>query len=384
MLYTTLWAINIAVCLLYIHYFVLYIKHWKALPYFNIQEKDYAPRTFISVLIPVRDEEDTILPCIYSILAGNYPKNLFEIIVIDDHSSDNTPQYVRDLNHSQVHLVELRHHVQPLENQPFKKKAIEAAIGQAKGDLIVTIDGDCVAQPLWLTLIAAFYETCGKRFIAAPVSFHQETSFFERFQSLDYIGMMGVTGAGVQGNLTHICNGANLAYEKKLFYEVGGFKGIDHVASGDDVLLMQKVVRFHPKAVGFLKNYDATVFTKAKPTLEEFYNQRMRWATKSSSYTEFVTVLQLLVVFVFCGSILTSLCLSIFYDIKYIVFPCLFLFIKILFDYIFLRILTRFFKREALMNDFLLSQLCHIVYIIVIGFWSNVRKKYVWKGRVVK
>jgi cellulose synthase/poly-beta-1,6-N-acetylglucosamine synthase-like glycosyltransferase len=354
------------------------------LPYFTIEEKDYHPCTLISVLIPVRDEEETILPCIQSILAGHYPKDLFEIIVIDDHSTDRTPQYIRDLKHPQVHLVELKNHVQPIENQPFKKKAIEAAIGQAKGDLIVTTDGDCVVQPQWLTLIAAFYETKGKRFIAAPVNFYQEASFFERFQSLDYIGMMGVTGAGVQGNLNHICNGANLAYEKKLFHEVGGFKGIDHVASGDDVLLMQKVVRFYPHAVGFLKNYNATVFTKAKPNVREFYNQRMRWATKSSSYTEFSTILQLIAVFALCVGFFTSFSLAIFYDIKYVVFPCIFLFVKILFDYIFLGIMTRFFKRTDLMKDFLLSQLCHIVYIVVIGFWSNVRKTYVWKGRVVK
>jgi cellulose synthase/poly-beta-1,6-N-acetylglucosamine synthase-like glycosyltransferase len=369
---------------LYTTYFVLYIKHWKSLPHFSIEEKNYNPRTSISVLIPVRDEELTILPCLYSILSGIYPKNLLEIIVIDDHSADNTPKLVRNLCHPQIHLVELRNHVQVHENQPFKKKAIEAAIGQAKGDLIVTTDGDCVAQSNWLTLIAAFYETKGKRFIAAPVNFHKEKSFFERFQSLDYIGMMGITAAGVQGNLNHICNGANLAYEKKLFHEVGGFKGIDHVASGDDVLLMQKVVRFHPDAVGFLKNYDATVFTQAKPNLKEFYNQRMRWATKSSSYTEFVTVFQLAVVFIFCLSIFTSLCLSIFYDISYIIFPCIFLFIKLLFDYIFLNMMTKFFKRTDLMKDFLLSQLCHIAYIVIIGFWSNIRKTYVWKGRTVK
>jgi cellulose synthase/poly-beta-1,6-N-acetylglucosamine synthase-like glycosyltransferase len=383
-LHTLLWAITIAFCLLYSYYFVLYIKHWKALPYFTLEDKHYSPHTFISVLIPVRDEEDTILPCINSILAGYYPSNLFEIIIIDDHSTDRTPQYIRDLSHPQVHLVELKNHVQPIENQPFKKKAIEAAIGQAKGDLIVTTDGDCVVQTQWLSLIAAFYETKGKRFIASPVNFHKEESFFERFQSLDFIGMMGITGAGVQGGLNHICNGANLAYEKNLFFEVGGFKGIDHVASGDDVLLMQKVVRFHPEAVGFLKNYDATVFTKAKPTVKEFYNQRMRWATKSSSYTEFMTVFQLIVVFVFCASLCTSLCLSLFYDIKFIIFPCIFLFTKILLDYILLSIMTQFFKRTDLMRDFLLSQVCHIIYIIVIGFWSNIRKKYVWKGRTVK
>lgn len=335
-------------------------------------------------MIPARNEEGYILNCLNSILEGDYLTHLFEIIVIDDHSEDSTPQYVRDLRHPNVHLIELKNYVKLGENQPFKKRAIEAAIGEAKGDLIVTTDADCIAPKQWLTLLAEFYEQEGKRFIAAPVNFYEEESLFEQFQSLDYIGMMGITGAGVQGNFSHMCNGANLAYEKKLFYEVGGFKDIDHVASGDDMLLMQKVARFYPKSLGFLKNAEATVLTKAKPTVKDFLSQRMRWASKSSSYTEGFTVFQLVAVFLFCCNFLFSLAATIFWDVQFIFIFILQVIIKFLFDYIFLNTMTRFFNRKDLMRIFLPAQFMHIIYIIYVGFSSNFKKKYIWKGRTVK
>jgi cellulose synthase/poly-beta-1,6-N-acetylglucosamine synthase-like glycosyltransferase len=376
-------ALSVLLAVFYAYFFVLYIKHWDALPFFKKREH-YTPHTFISVLIPARNEEDNILQCIDSILNGSYPHELFEIIVIDDHSDDLTPQYVRNLGIQNVRLIELKNYIPLGENQPFKKRAIEAAIGESKGDLIVTTDADCLVLKDWLTLFAQYYEIEGKRFIAAPVNFHEEQSLFERFQSLDYIGMMGITGAGVQGNFTHMCNGANLAYEKKLFHEVDGFKGIDHVASGDDMLLMQKIARFFPKVLGFLKNADATVYTKAKPTIKDFFSQRLRWASKSSSYTEGFTVFQLFVVFLFYCTIVLNVLMSFVWDSRLVILVIAQILIKILFDYAFLKIMTRFFSRQDLMAAFLRGQMMHLIYIIFVGLLSNVKKKYTWKGRTVK
>lgn len=388
---------------IYLYFIFLYTKWWKRLPFFpapptaeptRVSDKrlEANPSSasqkplFISVLIPARNEADNIGACLRSILAGTYPKTNFEIIVIDDHSEDETPQYVRDfaIKNPHVRLIELKDYVKLADNQPFKKRAIEAAIGEAKGELIVTTDGDCLAPKDWLSLIALFYQQTGKRFIAAPVNFYDEKTALERFQSLDYIGMMGITGAGVAGRFMNMCNGANLAYQKDLFYEVGGFRGIDHVASGDDMLLMQKVAKRQPEALGYLKNPAATVLTKAKPDLAAFFSQRQRWATKSSSYTEFFTVFQLAVVFLFCWGIILSFCLSIIYDGRFI---WLFLFsfsAKTVADYFFLRQMVQFFNREDLLHPYLSPQLGHILYIVAVGTLSNFKKTYRWKGRVVR
>ena len=385
MFYTLYWIASLLLICLYITFIFLYVRYWKKLSFFKSTE-GYLPQTVISVLIPARNEQDNIIDCLNTIVAGNYPQELFEIIAIDDHSDDKTPQYVLDFaaTHTNIRLIELKNYVKLTDNQPFKKRAIEAAIGEAKGELIVTTDADCLAQPNWLYLIAEYYEKTGKRLIAAPVNFHEEKTYFERFQSLDYIGMMGVTGAGVEGQFTNMCNGANLAYQKKLFYEVGGFKGIDHVASGDDMLLMQKIARFYPNALGFLKNPDATVYTKAKTTIADFLSQRLRWASKSSSYTEFFTVFQLATVFVFCWNILISLCLSIFYDTSFFAIFVLQFAVKTIADYFFLNMMSRFFNRPDLMRPFLTPQYIHILYIIVVGSLANFKKTYTWKGRKVR
>ena len=166
--------------LFYAYFFVLYIKHWNQLAFFP-KTTSFLPHTFISVLIPARNEEDNIQRCLDSITQGTYPSSLFEVIVIDDHSDDMTPQYVSQYGQTNVHLIELKNFIKLGENQPFKKRAIEAAISQAKGNLIVTTDADCIAPKEWLSLFAEFYETQGKRFIAAPVNFYDEKSLFRAF-----------------------------------------------------------------------------------------------------------------------------------------------------------------------------------------------------------
>ncbi len=380
------WAASFILSCLYIFFMATYAYYWRKTPVFRIPE-NFVPRAFISVLIPARNEADNIEDCLDSILKNNFPENLLEIIVIDDHSDDETGALVKEKinQYPFIRLIELKNHLNENIGTPYKKKAIEIAIAQAKGDLIITTDADCIVPESWLSLVTAFYETTPARFVAAPVNFYHEKNILEKFQSLDYVGMMGITGAGVCGNFMNMCNGANLAYEKKLFYEVGGFKGIDHVASGDDMLLMQKIAQLQPHGtIGFLKNANAVVLSNPQPTIAAFLTQRRRWASKSSSYTEWFTVFQLAAVFLFCAGIVLNLFLFFVFPAPqryFLLFP---LFIKIVADYFFLSGMTQFFNRRDLMRYFLPSQFLHIAYIVVVGGFSQLKKNYVWKGRVVR
>jgi cellulose synthase/poly-beta-1,6-N-acetylglucosamine synthase-like glycosyltransferase len=380
-LYATLCLV---LTILYTFFMRLYAHYWQKLPVFQPQLLSENTKIKVSVLVPARNEAENIELCLSHILANDYPRDLFEIIVIDDHSTDDTAARAAQFDPDLVKVLQLKDYLQNIENQSFKKKAIETAIAHAQGDFILVTDADCKVPRQWITLMVAFYTQQNKRFIAAPVNFQDEKSDFERFQSLDFIGMMGITGAGVAGNFTHMCNGANLAYEKKLFYEVGGFKGIDHVASGDDMLLMQKIARYFPDAIGFLKNPDATVFTSAKPNFSEFLSQRRRWASKSSSYTEYFTTFQLAIVFLFCVSLVVNSGLLLFWGRKIIYILMLQLTVKFAVDYVFLNTMTQFFDRKDLMKRFFKAQFWHVFYITIIGFVANIKKKYVWKERVVQ
>src|SRR6202012_3482401 len=119
------------------------------------------------------------------------------------------------------------------------------------------------------------------------------------------------SGAALIGNgQASTCNGANLAYRKDVFYAVGGFKGIDDLASGDDELLLQKVAEKYPGKIGFLKSYDAIVYTHAKHTLKEFLQQRRRWASKSVKYKDKKVTAMTVGIWLFNVSLLANACLG--------------------------------------------------------------------------
>ena len=233
----------------------------------------------------------------------------------------------------------------------------------------------------WIRHIVYLYEQQKPKMIAAPVIFEQEKTGFEHFQSLDFIGMMGVSAAGIQGGFMQMCNGANLAYEKAAFEAVNGFEGIDHLASGDDMLLMEKIVRKYPNGLAYLKQSEAVTKTTAKPTVATFLQQRLRWATKSGNYQSWQTQLILATVWGLCWMLLISLGLGLLVDANYLyLFGTLFL-VKAFWDYLFLGTMSRFFGKEAQMKLFLPSLFWHWWYIVVVGTWSLARKQYEWKGR---
>ena len=150
--------------------------------------------------------------------------------MVNDHSTDNTEAVVRSFSQDHIKIINLAEHLDGKSLNSYKKKAIEIAIGTASGDLIVTTDADCTAPPDWIKCLAAFHHRYKAAFIAAPVKIKDKPYLLSVFQSLDFITLQGITGASVHKKFHSMCNGANLAYEKKAFYEAGGFKGIDNIA----------------------------------------------------------------------------------------------------------------------------------------------------------
>jgi len=140
-----------------------------------------------------------------------------------------------------LHLLKLEDELDGRPLNAYKKKAIEKAIKYATGDWIVTTDADCTATKNWLLSYAALIEATQPAFVAAPVVFTNDGTLLSMFQYIDFVSLQGVTAASVSAGFHAMCNGANLAYRKDVFYRVNGFKGIDNIASGDDMLLMNKI-----------------------------------------------------------------------------------------------------------------------------------------------
>lgn len=380
-------ALSVLLTVTYVALIYRYLSIWKKIPIWEIPT-GFTPKTKVSILIPARNEAANIEKCLESIFQQNYPRALLEVMVIDDFSEDETPvlieNFAKENGFDNLKLIKLADEIEEHETQSFKKKALEIAIAKSRGELIITTDADCIASPDWLGLLVSFFEKNNLEFIAAPVNFYQEKNVLEIFQSLDFMGMMCVTAAGIHSDLQKMCNGANLAYSRKAYLEVKGFQGIDHLASGDDMLLMHKIVKQFPTKIGFLKNAEATIFTEAKPDLKSFFSQRLRWATKNANYTDWKVTAVLIMVFFYCCNIVLSALLIPFFG-AWMVAIFIFQFLgKTLADYFFLGRMARFFKREELMRNFLSAQFLYIIYIVLVGFLANIKKKYIWKGRMVK
>ena len=376
---------------LYAALLLYYRQSWVTMPGF-IAPKDSSPPVKISVIIPARNEAENIVACLDAVCNQVYPINHFEVIVIDDHSTDATASLVQNYPAGNVRLLSLKEIMQGELLNSYKKKAIETAVAKASGELIVCTDADCSMPPNWLHTIAAFYQQTNAAFIAMPVSYNSNNNFLEIFQSLDFLTLQGITGASVYRRFHSMCNGANLAYTKKAFEQVGGFKGIDNIASGDDMLLMHKIYRLHPGKVLFLKSKEVIVETAPMKTLKDFFNQRIRWASKADKYDDKRIITVLLLVYLFNVLLLLLPVLCIFghstFNIQHSTFSILqgwlyLLVSKTIIEIFFLYPVARFFSRQQLLWFFPLAQPFHICYTVIAG-WLGKFGTYQWKDRNVK
>ncbi|MEO6405088.1 MAG: glycosyltransferase, partial [Ferruginibacter sp.] len=268
-----------------------YRRAWKAiptppLPFSNSSLPKYQLSTKISVIIPARNEAGNLYNLLTSLTHQTYPAALFEVIVVDDYSTDDTANIVKNYPASNIQLISLKEILKDETINSYKKKAIQTGIKHSKGEMIVTTDADCFMGENWLQTIAAFYETNHPEMIVMPVSINCDNSPIEIFQALDFMSLQGITGASVYKKMHSMCNGANLAYTRKAFDKVNGFDGIDNIASGDDMLLMHKISLQYPGGISYLKSKKVIVQTQPMHTVKDFLNQRIRWASKANKYDD--------------------------------------------------------------------------------------------------
>ena len=359
---------------------LVYAYGWRRLPVFPTLSTQASPQVRVTIIIPARNEEKNIRSCLESILAQKRWRQGDEVIVINDFSTDHTEEQVLGLKDRRIRLIHLRDHIREEDRvNAFKKKALELGIEKSRGDLILTTDADCVVGPLWVETVVRFYTSTSSQFIAAPVAFHQEKNFFQEFQSLDFMTMQGITGAMTALKTGTLCNGANLAYEKKAFIAVGGFQGIDQIASGDDMLLMYKMQQAYPQGVNFLKNREAIVHTLPIRGVDDFLQQRIRWSSKAGHYEDARMTWVLSLVYVWNLLFLVLLLAGFFSFMAWQMLIVLLVY-KTLVELVLLFPVARFFRKTSLLWQFFPGQFLHIPYILIAG-WMGKMGGYRWKGR---
>lgn len=388
---TILIYISLILLLGYSALLVYYRKSWGSIPDFKV-EANSKLGTKISIIIPARNEEENIGYCLQSIIEQSYPAHLFEVLVVDDHSTDNTAAIIKSYASNNVKLISLKDYLSANEINSYKKKAIEISIQQSNGELIVTSDADCIFPKNWLTTIASFYESKRPAFIVMPVLISYGKKMIEVFQSLDFMTLQGITGASVHEKFHSMCNGANLAYTKEAFIAVNGFKGIDNIASGDDMLLMHKIYNQFPNNIEYLKSREVIVTTNPVSTIQQFFNQRIRWASKADHFDDkrifivliIVYFLNVLMIVLPILALISNRSISIMnIQLSMFNFYASLLLIKTIFELFFLYPVAKFFNQTKLLWWFPIAQPFHIVYTVIAG-WLGKFGKYTWKERSVK
>jgi biofilm PGA synthesis N-glycosyltransferase PgaC len=354
-----------------------YHRIWDRIPLFT-HDLPYIPIT-VSVIIPARNEAAHIQNCLISLFSQTYPRVYTEILVVNDFSTDETADLVTKFS-DKCRLLNLSDYLANPVNS-YKKKAIETGIAHSSGELIICTDADCIMGPDWIRSLVSAYQKENRVFIAAPVKIIPDGSRLSVFQTLDFISLQGITGAAVYKNLYPMCNGANLAYSRKAFDAVGGFADIDHIASGDDMLLMKKIQSAFPGRSGYIKDPHAIVSTISAGNIRTFLNQRIRWASKISNYNHPATFLTLAWVYLLNLLLLLLFFACFFYGHwKWLL---LLIACKTISEYFFVSKVAGFFGQQSLMKYFILCQPFHIIYTVIAGSFGSFGR-YEWKNRNVK
>jgi cellulose synthase/poly-beta-1,6-N-acetylglucosamine synthase-like glycosyltransferase len=316
----------------------------------------------------------------------NYPNSLFEVILVDDDSEDDSADAINTFLNTfskdndraiTVRIIKNKH----ISNSP-KKDAITTAINIAKYEWILTTDADCILPKFWLDSFDVFIQQHTPVCIVAPVTYIDNNTFLNRFQQLDFFSLQGATIGAFGIKKPFLCNGANFGYTKTVFKNVNGFNDNNSIASGDDIFLLEKIIKKHPEYVKYLKHEHAIISTRSQPTWHQLITQRIRWAAKTSNYNNWFGKFTGIVVFFmnFIIAVLPIIALIGFYNIKVWLYI---LVIKLNIDFLLLYKTSAFFSQRKAFRSFLTSFFLYPLFSINVALLSMF-KNYEWKGRSFK
>jgi cellulose synthase/poly-beta-1,6-N-acetylglucosamine synthase-like glycosyltransferase len=366
--------------LYFIIIFLIDIGIFKLKPFVRSTEQ---AGTRVSVIIPARNEEESIGNCLSDFESQDYPKYLFEVVVVNDHSTDRTEERVLEFArlHPDMNLKMIQTGDRG-EGQAFKKHSIRAGIEATTGELVITTDADTRSATGWISSVVNFYEQSHPEMILGPVAFHEADSLFERMQVLEFSGLMAATAGSCRMGFPLMCNGANLAFKRKAYFAVADTGDDLKYPSGDDLFLMMKIRKKYGKgSIKYLFASETVVSTKAKRTPIEFFNQRLRWVSKSRGYTDPVILTVSILTWLFNFLLVSTLVAGIF-NLQLFFLFLLLAGMKMVFEFPSVYRIMNLCGGKRHMYLYPLVQVMNLVYVSVIGILGNV-VSYEWKGRKI-
>lgn len=223
---------------------------------------DFQPK--VSVIVPAYNEEKVVNMTIRSLLASTYPN--FDIIVVDDGSSDATYQRVLDEfgSHPQVRVF--------TKPNGGKSRALNFGIAQTDSEIVFGLDADTIFSPTAIgNMVRHFYDpSIGA--VAGNAKVGNRLNLLTNWQALEYITSQNLDRRAFDAlNCITVVPGAIGAWRRDLVLQAGGFA---HETLAEDADLTLAILR-----MGYEISYEpeALALTEAPDTVRGFVRQRFRW-----------------------------------------------------------------------------------------------------------
>ncbi|MBO6057347.1 MAG: glycosyltransferase [Bacteroidales bacterium] len=328
----------------------------------------------VSVLIAARNEGKNIGKLLQSLYNQTFDKENFEVIIVDDHSDDDTFGISESfkVSHPEMSLKLLK------ATGSGKKQAISQALHAADNEVVIVTDADCELPAKWIEKMLAFYIAKDLKMLLGPVLLSPADTLFEKLQVLEHMSLIASTAGSAAIGMPVMCNGANMMYDRKSALNVEKDRTDMKLASGDDMFLMEQfIARYGSKAIGFFLNREVIVKTATMPNLKAFFRQRTRWTSKTKAYTNWKIIATALSVFLFNLSIVFFFVAGFFMPVFW-AFYVLYVIMKTLIDYPIIRRISAFMKQKKLKFWTLPLEFIYPFYVVftaIAGMFAKVRWK---------
>jgi len=339
---------------------------------------------FVSVLVPAKDEEENIGECLTSLVKQDYPKDRYEIVAVNDRSTDNTYEIIKGFDEQYPNVICLNIETLP-EGMVGKQNAVKQGLEICNGELILNTDADCILPPSWISKLAdSFDEQTG--FVVGMVTTvdrGQRSSLFCKLQALDLVYLMNFAIGCIGWSKPTSCIGNNIAYRKQVLDDIGGYESLGYTMT-EDAALIQAVNKKTNWKVNVALHEDAVITTKPVKKLKPFYRQRSRWILGGRD-TQTKTIFFLQFALWFNLALLALFPVSFFINaarLPIIVFGAFIA--KLLIDSILCFSLAKRIKRLDLLKWMLPYEGFLIFYSVLIGFGTLFARKVTWKGQTYR
>ncbi|NOX38471.1 MAG: glycosyltransferase [Calditrichaeota bacterium] len=333
----------------------------------------------VSIVVSFHNERRHVEACLRHLLQQDYPREKLEIIAVDDRSTDGTGEALDELarQHPRLQVI----HIDDLHPQfAPKKRAIDRAIRQANGEIILLTDADGRPGKQWARgMVRLFSRETGMVLGYAPYTtrapFHR---WIHKILALEYFSHAAVAAATTGLGYPVTCVGTNLAYRRRVFLQLNGFGPFRHIHTGDDDLFLQRVrdetrwkIRYAVDPETFVWNFPPGSFT-------QFYHQRLRYASKGFYYPAKVTAILIgyyfLNVLLFLGTPFAVISGQPLWPLL------LAIFLKGMGEWRFLYSACRRFSSCAILKYFPLAFILHVPYVVYFGLLGQFQK-FQWGSR---